>query len=256
MTEDYSKLLFFNLLAFSFTINANEVRSEMDFFRKKESRIELRNEFVHCVRPMFLKYLLHVDKKTMDKYFSKEDKDKILAGFVPKDWSVHHQKPLSWGGWNFNPEMIDKIHATPLTKEQENECLNCSYEKDLRFRYQIDNFLSLAQRRGRLEKTFTKLFRNHLILLPNHIHTQLEDGYLMPQVDYISDLKGQCPSDLQNKAVLAPLHHLIWDQFVYQGQHFSSSPKSKIKKVKEDYKKKGVFKRKTAYLKQHRQRTL
>lgn len=254
MTDEYSKILFLNLLKISFTTNATEIRTDMDFFRTRESRIELRKEFVHCIRPMFLKYLLQVDKKTMDKHFNDEDKARILAGFVPKGWSVHHQKPLSWGGRSFNPDMEKKIRAVPLNEEQEIECLNCPYEKDLRFRYQIDNFLCKAQKKGNLERVFIKLFKNYLILLPHAFHSKLEDNFLMPQTEYITKLKSQQPDDTE-KVILAPLHHLVWDKFVYQGDNFTLARPTKIKRSKEDCKKRICYKRKLAYLRQHRQRT-
>ena len=254
MADTYSKLLFFKLLKFSFTLKANEIRTDMDFFRTRESRIELRKEFTHCIRPIFLKYLLQVDKETMDKYFTDEDKARILAGFVPKGWSVHHQKPLSWGGRSFNPDMEEKIEKTPLTPEQEAECINCPYEKDLRLRYKIDNLLKQAQRKGQLERTFIKLFKHYLILMPHSVHSHLEDNYLTPQAEHITQLKKHHP-DSEERIVLAPLSHILWDQLVYQGKSFTLAKPTKIKRIAEDCKKRICYKRKVAYLRQHRQRT-
>lgn len=254
MADNYSKLLFFKLLNFSFTLKANEIRTDMDFFRTRESRIKLRKEFVHCIRPIFLKYLLQVDKETMDKHFTDEDKARILAGFVPKGWSVHHQKPLSWGGRSFNPEMEEKINKTPLTPEQEVECADCPYETDLRLRYKIDNLLKKAQRKGHLKRTFIKLFKHYLILMPHSVHANFEDNYLMPQVDYISQLKND-HQNIDERVVLAPLTYTLWDQFVYQGKSFTLAKPTKIKRNKEDCKKRICYKRKVAYLRQHKQRT-
>ena len=95
--QHYSTELFFELIKFSLVLNSTDIKSEMDFFRKRESRIALRKEFSTAIRPIFLKYLLEVDKPTMDRHFTKKEKETILNGYMPDNWSVHHQKPLSWG---------------------------------------------------------------------------------------------------------------------------------------------------------------
>ena len=253
MTESYNAFLYLNLIKFSFKVNATEIKSDMDFFRKKESRMELREEFTQSVRSIFLKYLLLVDKEAIATLFSETEKNKIRKGFVPANWSVHHQKPLSWGGRSFNQDMLLEIERTPLTKKQEKECQNNFYTPFLKRCYQMDNFLQKAYQRGTLKETFTKLFFHYLILLPHHIHQELEDNYLMPQVKNISSLREK-PENNGKKEVLAPLSYVLWDQFIYHGSYFSFPRKPQIVKVKEDCPPKRIFRRLAAYVKYQKQR--
>ena len=226
----------------------------MDFFRKKESRIELRKEFAYAVRPIFLKYLPIVDEKTVKALFSEDNIATLKRGFVPQDWSVHHQKPLAWGGRSFNREILSEIEKMPLTEEQEKDCQNNIYAHFIKLKYQMDNFLKKAHHNGSLERVFIRLFKNHLILLPHKLHSHLEKNYLMPQISYISDLKSK-EENIEKKEVLAPLSYILWDQFIYQGKHFTLAQENRIIKVKEDCHPKKIFKRLAAYIKYQKQRS-
>ena len=77
----------------------------------------IREEFNSSIRPIFLKYLWKVENSFIKKHFTFFEQEKIMTGYLPIGWTVHHQRPISCGGLNYSKEFDKKIRKVPLTLE-------------------------------------------------------------------------------------------------------------------------------------------
>ncbi|MBE6449826.1 MAG: hypothetical protein E7013_03945 [Alphaproteobacteria bacterium] len=239
------------LVMFSFSLNANEVRIDMDYPRPKEKIAELRQEFHHGIRPIFLKYLPLADPKAVSEKFSQEEQKLLLSGKVPPGWSVHHQKSLSWGGQSFNVDLLEEIERIPLTPEQIQICERALNTEKTRRHFQIENFLQNAIRKKTFPKAFRALFKNYLILLPQEIHEKLEKEYLKVQRDIGFSIKTE-NKDTPELALKLPLSFPLWDQYILGGSHLNVQAQKPIYHSREDYRKKRLFRHQNAALRHMR----
>ena len=204
-------------------------------------RILRRKNFHHAVQKAFVKYLYLIDRQTIKKLFNNEEILAMQLGELSSNWTVHHQKSIFWTGKNFNSKFEQQIYQTPLTRTQEKKCKKQEHSEELRLRFQLENFLQNALRKGHLKRTFLELFNGYLILLPKDLHRKLEDDYLQPQQQQAKEDEEKDPSNTFKYEISYP----VWDQLIYHGQHFTQKKdpriagKHKRKTIKENEHKKG-----------------
>ena len=257
-TEDFLKCVM--------DLKARRIQHEDSHPRAKETIRSMRREFYYAVRHVFLEYLPLVDKENMEKIFSQSQLD-VMRKYksTPEKWNVHHQKSISWGGRNFNPELLEDIKKYPLTEEQkksfdkelaiilediknftfpeevineDKDFLECSNILTLRF--QMYNYLKDAQAQNKLEKTFCKLFKGFLILLPKEKHDKLESFIKLQKSALAPVTEGRAFFD---KPPCVRIHYPVWDQIVYGGTTFKEIIQKEITANKNATRKNKEFRR-------------
>ena len=119
--------------------------------------------------------------------------------------------------------------------------------------FQLDAFLQRAIRRKKLQKAYRGLFKNFLILLPQETHEELESSYLKVQRDIGFAIKTE-NKDTPELALKLPLSFPMWDQYILGGTHLNVPPKKTIIPVREDYRKKKLFRHEMPMIR-HRRRS-
>ncbi|MBE6449825.1 MAG: hypothetical protein E7013_03940 [Alphaproteobacteria bacterium] len=222
-------------------LGCSAVKTETTHPLPKRKRVLRRKKFHRSIQKVFVKYLYLVDSQSIRKFFNQKEILALQLGELPSNWTVHHQKSIFWGGTNFNPKFEQQIYQTPLTKTQENKCKKQQNAEELKLRFQLENFLQNALKKGHLKRTFLELFKGYLIALPIDIHRKLEDDYLKPQEAQATQDEETNPSNTFKYEISYP----IWNQLIYHGQDFSKKKppqtigKHKIKDTQEKNKKKG-----------------
>lgn len=218
-----------DMLKFCLSVGAARMRTSFELPRKYQTLRNIRKQFLSAVRPIFLKYLPFVDPDSVNAQFNGHEISSLKQGHTPSGWNIHHQKPLNWGGRNFNREMEDKIGKVKLTPAQEKIVSYDSLPALKRLYFQLDNHLSEAQKNNRLENEFTNLFLNFLILLPIDVHEKLERDFIAIQHEQNISAKLEQTNSLEEKVAL-PLFYPVWSNFMLNGKHFSiANTKSYVK---------------------------
>ena len=213
-------------------LGCSAVKTEITHPLPKRKRLLRRQKFHRSIQKVFVKYLYLVDSQSIKKFFNQKEILALQLGELPSEWTVHHQKSIFWGGTNFNPAFEQKIYQTPLTKTQENKCKKQRNSDELKLRFQLENFLQNALKKGHLKRTFLDLFKGYLIVLPIDIHRKLEDDYLKPQQTHAEQDEKNDPSNTFKYEISYP----TWHQLIYHGQDFikKKSPKTIAKHKRKD----------------------
>ncbi len=167
----------------------------------KEHRIMLltedesyrKEELEKVIIPIFLKKLPDICPKFLNRHFDAEDISSILSGKIPIGWTIYVQKPLSWGGTAIAKEVFDQITNIQTSFEP----ISSKTPKNLRlktFSYQLSTYINSIQKKGRRNFffQFSKMFKEHLVLMKKSNAYLLEKDYIRPlqKQMHMTDLTG------------------------------------------------------------------
>lgn len=139
-----------------------------------------RDEFGLAIRSIFLRYLIKIEEREMNRIFTESQLHDLSCGSID-DFNIHHIRGINIGGTNYNPEFTPAIDRIFLPN-REVKGLSHRVYPFIVFRRRLEHFLQEKEERGQLKKTFENLFGGHLVFMPKALHEKLEKQLIYPSV--------------------------------------------------------------------------
>lgn len=140
-----------------------------------------RDEFGLAIRSLFLRYLIKVESREMQRIFDEEQLHDLSCGSKGFDFNTHHIHGIDIGGTNYNPELTSEINKVFLPAREMRHFSHRTYPAIV-FGRRMEYFLREKEQHGQLDKTFRKLFSGYLVFMPVDLHETLEQKLIYPSI--------------------------------------------------------------------------